>query len=268
MSKSKLIRPLVKCALVMAALALTMRLILEIDDMTNEPIEEFSLEKHPYVPPDPSWDSRSPCPALNTLANHGFLPHDGRGATQRDYIRALRQGYNLSLPLATFLTLSGHILLAQYSHLSLADLSRHNFIEHDASLGHWDTLPTLEYAPDLPSRCLLNHTLAHSSDGKTMSMYDFAKARLERESAYSGRALDPVHEEIARGEMSMVLGIFGGQDGRVSIDVLREWWEHERFPEGYKPTHQQTLLETVRGSWKIRQIMNKMERSSHARTAK
>ena len=46
---------------------------LEIDDMINEPIEEFSLEKHPYVPPDLNWDSRSPCPALNTLANHGLL---------------------------------------------------------------------------------------------------------------------------------------------------------------------------------------------------
>ena len=159
-------------------------------------------------------------------------PHDGRGATQRDYIRALRQGYNLSLPLATFLTVSGHVLLAQYSHLSLADFSRHNFIEHDASLGHWDALATQEYAPDLPSRCLLNHTLKHSSDGRTMSMRDFTEARQERESAYPGRALDPLHEEIARGEMSMVLGIFGKGNDTVPVPWIQEWWLNERFPIG------------------------------------
>lgn len=45
---------------------------LELDDIVNEPIEPFSLEKHPYVPPG-EFDSRSPCPALNTLANHGLL---------------------------------------------------------------------------------------------------------------------------------------------------------------------------------------------------
>jgi hypothetical protein len=30
----------------------------------------------PYVPPK-QGDSRSPCPALNAMANHGILPHDG-----------------------------------------------------------------------------------------------------------------------------------------------------------------------------------------------
>ena len=45
---------------------------LQIEEIANEPIEPFSLEKHPYVPPSES-DSRSPCPALNALANHGLL---------------------------------------------------------------------------------------------------------------------------------------------------------------------------------------------------
>ncbi|TFY67607.1 heme-thiolate peroxidase [Rhodofomes roseus] len=251
------VRLLLKCALAMATLAITIRLLHEFDDLLNEPIEEFSLENHPYVPPDPDWDSRSPCPALNALANHGFLPHDGRGATQREYIRALRQGYNLSLPLATFLTVSGHVLLSQYSLLSLADLSRHNCIEHDASLGHWDTLVTQEYAPDKPSTWLLDRVLAHSSDGETMTLRDLAEARLEREADYA-HPLDAVHEEIARGEMSMVLGIFGGKDGCVPVDWLREWWEHERFPQGFKPNRQQTLFDTVRGSWNIKQAMKSM----------
>ena len=33
--------------------------------------------KYTYQPPGPD-DSRSPCPALNALANHGYLPRDGK----------------------------------------------------------------------------------------------------------------------------------------------------------------------------------------------
>ena len=192
-------------------------------------------------------------------------PHDGRGASTRDYIRALRQGYNLSFTLAASITIGGHMLLSQYSSLSLADLARHNCIEHDASLGHWDARGTLEYAPDEPSQCLLSHLLEHSSDNATMSMHDFAAARVARESAYGVPPLDSLHEEIARGEISMVLGIFGGQDGRVPNDVLREWWERERFPEGFKPNHEQTLWHTVRGSQKIKSMMSEMRKVGSSR---
>lgn len=161
--------------------------------------------------------------------------------------------------------MGGHILLSQYSGLSLADLARHNCIEHDASLGHWDALGSLEYAPDEPSQCLLAHLLQHSSDNATMSVRDFAAARVARESAYGAPPLDAMHEEIARGEMSMVLGIFGDRDGRVPNDVLKEWWERERFPAGYAPTHEQTLLQTVRTSQKIRSAMGDMQKVGMSR---
>lgn len=41
-----------------------------------------------WSPPGPG-DVRSPCPAMNSLANHGFLPHDGKGITVPDVITAL-----------------------------------------------------------------------------------------------------------------------------------------------------------------------------------
>lgn len=161
--------------------------------------------------------------------------------------------------------MGGRMLLSQYSGLSLSDLARHNCIEHDASLGHWDVLGSLEYAPDEPSQCLLAHLLQHSSDNATMSVYDFAAARVERESAYAAPPLDAVHSEIARGEMSMVLGIFGGRDGRVPNDVLKEWWERERFPAGYAPSHEQTLLQTVRVSQEIKSIMGQLQKTGMSR---
>ncbi|KAF9813060.1 hypothetical protein IEO21_05796 [Rhodonia placenta] len=249
-------RLLLKYALVTALMAVVVKMITAVHDLTLIDVPPFSLDTHPFVPPKLS-DSRSPCPALNTLANHGMLRHDGREITRTDYIRALRQGYNLSLPLATFLTISGHVLLSQYSTLSLSDLGRHNFIEHNASLGHWDAVGDEEYAPDKTSSSLISQLVNQSTDGRTMSMRDLSAARILREKAYS-RPLDSLHEEIARGEMSMVLGIFGRGNESVPISWIEEWWKNETFPRDFVPEHEQTLWKTVRGSWKINMLMRTM----------
>ena len=46
--------------------------------------EDFGVWKEPG--PD---DLRGPCPALNTLANHGYLPRDGRNVYVSDIIFAM-----------------------------------------------------------------------------------------------------------------------------------------------------------------------------------
>lgn len=37
---------------------------------------------------------------MNTLANHGFLPHDGRNITKANAIKALGEGINFDAALA------------------------------------------------------------------------------------------------------------------------------------------------------------------------
>lgn len=44
---------------------------------------------HQYQAPRPN-DSRSPCPALNALANHGYLPRDGKNIPPNVLQRALQ----------------------------------------------------------------------------------------------------------------------------------------------------------------------------------
>ncbi|KAJ2905668.1 Cloroperoxidase [Zalerion maritima] len=39
-------------------------------------------------------DFRGPCPMMNTLANHGLLPHDGRNITKEVAVDAFNQGLN------------------------------------------------------------------------------------------------------------------------------------------------------------------------------
>lgn len=43
---------------------------------------------------------RGPCPMLNTLANHGFLPRDGRDLTQDVVVSGLGNGLNFDSSLA------------------------------------------------------------------------------------------------------------------------------------------------------------------------
>jgi len=94
-----------------------------------------------WSPPGPG-DVRSPCPGLNSLANHGFLPRSGKGLTIPILIQALNDGMNVGADFAT--VIGGAGLLSVPSNLlatsfDLDNLDEHNFpIEHDASLSRAD----------------------------------------------------------------------------------------------------------------------------------
>ncbi|KAI4137554.1 MAG: hypothetical protein L6R39_007217 [Caloplaca ligustica] len=65
--------------------------------------------QHAFVPPNlAAGDKRGPCPGLNALANHGYLPHNGI-APATTIIQAVTQAYGLGLDLATFLALYGTV---------------------------------------------------------------------------------------------------------------------------------------------------------------
>ncbi|PPJ50519.1 hypothetical protein CBER1_07745 [Cercospora berteroae] len=72
-----------------------------------------------WQPPGPC-DVRSPCPTLNTLANHGFTPHDGRNITLDVLTKASKDALNIFLDLDML-----HV---------------HNFIEHDGYLSRKDAV--------------------------------------------------------------------------------------------------------------------------------
>ncbi|KAG9314990.1 heme-thiolate peroxidase [Chiua virens] len=63
---------------------------------------------HPFVPDRPG-DIRGPCPGLNTLASHGYLPHNGV-ATPAQIITAVQEGFNMAYDVATFLTYAAFVV--------------------------------------------------------------------------------------------------------------------------------------------------------------
>ncbi|KIM43689.1 hypothetical protein M413DRAFT_443597 [Hebeloma cylindrosporum] len=65
-------------------------------------------KKHPWKPAGKK-DIRGPCPGLNTLASHGWLPRDGV-ATPAQIVNAVQEGFNMGNDLAVFVTYAAHLV--------------------------------------------------------------------------------------------------------------------------------------------------------------
>ncbi|MCJ1259789.1 hypothetical protein MMC24_007628 [Lignoscripta atroalba] len=95
----------------------------------------------PFYPPGPD-DLRSPCPALNALANHGFLPRHGMDVTINNLVFALETGLNVAAEVTEFV---GNDALTTNPEpnatcFDLNMLAKHNFpLEHDGSLSRNDS---------------------------------------------------------------------------------------------------------------------------------
>jgi len=106
-----------------------------------------------YVAPM-EGDSRSSCPALNAMANHGILPHDGKNIRFDELPGKIDAAFNVAPTVSFFVTnLAAKLLQRDYKGgtFDLVDLDLHNGIEHDASLTREDTgLVPDQSKPHLP----------------------------------------------------------------------------------------------------------------------
>jgi hypothetical protein len=94
-----------------------------------------------WSPPGPG-DIRSPCPGVNSIANHGFLPHNGKGLTIPILIKAVNDGMNVGADFATviggagLLSVPANLLATSFD---LDNLDEHHFpIVRDASFSRAD----------------------------------------------------------------------------------------------------------------------------------
>ncbi|EMD92077.1 hypothetical protein COCHEDRAFT_1203160 [Bipolaris maydis C5] len=88
--------------------------------------------------PAGTGDSRGPCPMLNTLANHEFLPHNGRNFTLDILKHALKTALNISDDVTVLLHTAALTTNPGGSTWGLDTLSTHNILEHDGSLSRQD----------------------------------------------------------------------------------------------------------------------------------
>jgi len=198
---------------------------------------------HKFLPAKPG-DSRAPCPALNALANHGYLPHDGRDISLLQLTQALRDVYNLSLPFALFLSLIGILLCGHgFFRLDLHGLAAHDRIEHNASLAHADAAPGEHFAPIPVNPNMLRTFLSYAALSKGMYLEDFMQARVDREDQLE-KPIDGLHAQIGQGEVATAWLVMRDDSGKIPLDRLKQWWGEERLPDNWtKPRRVVGLLE-------------------------
>jgi Peroxidase, family 2 len=140
------------------------------------------------------------------------------------------------------------------SSISLHDFARHGLIEHDASVVHKDVEKGRAFAPTRCDTALLDDLL----NGSSLTLDQVARKRVLLE---KDAPVGPVYQEIARGEWALTLDIFGRESGgEIRPEIMRIWLKENRFIEGWKPSHQQGLVDTICKSREIRQKMNEFRK--------
>ncbi|KAF1738077.1 putative sterigmatocystin biosynthesis peroxidase stcC [Beauveria bassiana] len=129
---------------------------------------------------------RSPCPWLNALANHGYLPRDGRNITRELVENGFNETFNF-VPGTLEGPTAGAITTGKRGDetFDLEDTVQHNVIEHDGSLSRNDEAIGNSLVFD---QAIWNRTLKHFKSA-TISLEDIAAARLDRFS--TAQALNP-----------------------------------------------------------------------------
>lgn len=86
-------------------------------------------------------DVRSPCPGLNSLANHGFIPRNGKNMRIPGLVSGGKAGMNMGADFMSGIGLAGIQSNPNpaLGYFDLDMLKEHNFpIEHDGSLSRQD----------------------------------------------------------------------------------------------------------------------------------
>ncbi|KAL3465625.1 Chloroperoxidase [Aspergillus heterothallicus] len=189
-------------------------------------------DPHHWRPAGPG-DFRGPCPMMNTLANHNFLPHDGRNLTRDVVVNALGSALNFNASLASLMFDMAIIANPEpnATYFTLDQLNRHNVLEHDASLSRADAIDG--------SNHIFNATIFAQSrafwTAPTLTAQMLANSKLARQVV--SRAFNPTYrftqttEQFSLGEVAAPIIVFGDlEKGEVERDLVEYFFENERLP--------------------------------------
>ncbi|KAH7103135.1 heme-thiolate peroxidase [Auriculariales sp. MPI-PUGE-AT-0066] len=197
---------------------------------TNALDVQGTSTRNAYFPPQFD-DARSPCPALNALANHSYIPHSGKNISSWQLCNSINKVYGLSWWYSALLTFPATFWLSSGLTCSLNDLRKHNGIEHDGSLTRADVAePTDKFAPTAPDQTKLNQILG---DATELSLDDLVAIRVARneELLRSGRTLKGFHNRFANGEVAFTFLTWANPDGKMPVSKLRMWFGEDRLPD-------------------------------------
>ncbi|KAL6854520.1 Cloroperoxidase [Trichoderma novae-zelandiae] len=221
-----------------------------------------------WVPPGPN-DSRGPCPMMNTLANHGYLPHHGHNITATQIQNAFTQFLNVEAgfadPARDFAKAFGH------DTFTLADLNTPGIIQHITSLTRDDYSPE---QPHLIANPLRIERFLADSDTPFITVDSIAKTRLRLLKESEPRVLPDNQVTFTLFEAAMTLTMMADDSPNADSnpppsayqgpkDRIRTWFEQERFPTelGWKPSKRTIRLADMNPA--IDAIVKSMEKQEN-----
>ncbi|KAG6615248.1 uncharacterized protein IUM83_15304 [Phytophthora cinnamomi] len=171
---------------------------------------------------------RSPCPALNALANHGYLPRNGKDIPKGVLKAAIMNIFNMANDTAT-------TQVGQVSDIfSLDFLSKHNAPEHDASLVHSDAY--FGHDPMEVNITLANDVLARADGNGMITTTAIAKVRKDRaalcEASNPECTFGDGEKKKAFTQASLLLMAFGRGD-TISVQHARSFLVEEKIPRDF-----------------------------------
>ncbi|TMW59151.1 hypothetical protein Poli38472_007296 [Pythium oligandrum] len=174
---------------------------------------------------------RSPCPGLNTLANHGYLPRIGQNITRDQVMGAVTKYYNADETAAV------KLISPLPEVFDLNQLSVHNQLEHDASLVHADSY--LGQDPAEYNRDLVKDVLRRVDKDGILGVPQLGQLRKERLATCMTQNPNCTFGErqtfLAFGESALLLNGFGDiATNTIDKDTLRSFLEFERIPNNVK----------------------------------
>ncbi|TQN69304.1 putative sterigmatocystin biosynthesis peroxidase stcC, partial [Colletotrichum shisoi] len=107
---------------------------------TSSPkLSKFDIDSPSLLKPNHlTWAPPSTGDRLNTLANHGFISHDGRNITSEIVQKGFKDAMNIDEALSAAAFKPALELNPGASFINLDMLNEHNFIERDGSLSRRD----------------------------------------------------------------------------------------------------------------------------------
>ncbi|KAF4303345.1 Deoxyribonuclease TatD-related protein [Botryosphaeria dothidea] len=197
--------------------------------------DESLLKPNHFIWSPPGEDDvRAPCPVLNTLANHEFLPHNGRNITLDKAIDALGNAMNIAPALATTFFNGGLRTnpTANATWFDLDMLHTHDVLEHDGSLSRRDMYfdTTNRFDP-----ATFADFLSYFGNATVLSVNATADARARH--VYNMSKINPEFTitqaslSIMVGESAMMMLVWGSvEEPGANREFFEYFFRNERLP--------------------------------------
>ncbi|KAJ7261525.1 Chloroperoxidase [Mycena rebaudengoi] len=230
---------------------------------TDTGLKRIPDAAHPYIAPGPN-DQRGPCPGMNTLANHGYIPRNGI-ATFEQITLAQVEAFNLEVNFAAFLVAANMLMRGNpfVNKLSIGGasplvpplpghigskvtggLARHGGFEGDASITRADVhigdnrnFQDLLYDLDLLylGRLGDNGPEGNNTVFNIPTIIEIKKHNIQMNQAANPEFhFTPTRVVASFTEISFLLGIFAnGTTKQASISTIGSFLRNQTFPPNW-----------------------------------